>query len=66
MTSEKADLVSPTGMAGVTQRLAAGLDIRLNSPVQLVEWSQRGCWVTTAQERLECDEVVITLPVGGT
>lgn len=64
MVGERADTVVPAGMAAVTHKLAAGLEVRLNSPVQLVEWSQRGCWVTVPGERLECEQVVVTLPVG--
>ena len=64
MVEEKADLIAPGGMAQVVDKLAAGLEVRLSTPVSLVEWSQKGCWLTTPQGRLEADQVVVTLPVG--
>lgn len=64
MMDEKSDLVAPGGMAQVVDKLAQGLDVRLNSPVSLVEWSKTGCWVTAGSEKLEAEDVVITLPVG--
>jgi len=64
MIEEKADLIAPGGMAQVVDKLAAGLEVHLSTPVSLVEWSQKGCWITTGQGRVEADQVVVTLPVG--
>lgn len=64
MVDEKADLVAPGGMAQVVDKLAQGLNVRLNAPVSLVEWSNKGCRVTAGGQALEADQVVITLPVG--
>lgn len=65
MVGEKADLAVSGGMAQVIDRLAQGVPVQLSSPVQGVEWGQKGCWVTTASgERLECDQVVVTPSVG--
>ena len=64
MIDEKADLVAPGGMAQVVDKLAEGLEVRLSTPVSLVEWTSQGCWVTAGSEKLEADQVVITLPVG--
>lgn len=64
MVDEKADLVAPAGMAQVVDKLAQGLDVHLSSPVSLVEWSNKGCLVTTGSQKLEADRVVVTLPVG--
>lgn len=63
-TGEHADQVIPGGMAQVVDRLAEGVPVRLSSPVELVEWSNQGCWVTASGERLECDQVVLTPSVG--
>ncbi len=42
-----------------------GLDIRLNSPVTVLNWSDRGVAATlTSGERLEAERAVVTLPVG--
>lgn len=64
MMDEKADLVAPGGMAQVVHKLAQGLDVRLNTTVSLIEWSGQGCWVTAGSQKLEADQVVVTLPVG--
>ncbi|MBX3167272.1 MAG: FAD-dependent oxidoreductase [Candidatus Eremiobacteraeota bacterium] len=64
MIDEKADLVAPGGMAQVVDKLAQGLELHLNTPVSLVEWSNKGCWVTAGSEKLAAEHVVVTLPVG--
>jgi monoamine oxidase len=64
MVDEKADLVAPDGMGPVVEKLAEGLDVRLNTPVSLVEWGEKGCWVTAGGAKFEADKLLITLPVG--
>ncbi|MFN8610388.1 MAG: NAD(P)/FAD-dependent oxidoreductase [Vulcanimicrobiota bacterium] len=64
MVDEKADLVAPGGMAQVVDQLAEGLEVRLNTPVSLVEWSGKGCWVTAGDEKVQADKLLITVPVG--
>lgn len=64
MIDEKADLVAPGGMAQVVDKLSQGLEIRVSTPVSLVEWSNQGCWVTAGAEKLQADQVIVTLPVG--
>lgn len=64
MVGEHADHIVPGGMAQVVDKLGQGLEVHLGSPVQSLEWSNKGCWVTTGKEKLECDQVVVTLPVG--
>ena len=64
MVDEKADLVAPGGMAQVVEKLAEGLDVRLNTSVSLVEWSEKGCWVVAGDSKFEADKLLITLPVG--
>ena len=64
MIDEKADQIAPGGMAQVVDKLADGLEVRLSTPVSLVEWSPKGCWLTTPQGKVEADQVVVTLPVG--
>ncbi|MBS2039627.1 FAD-dependent oxidoreductase [bacterium] len=64
MVDEKADLIAPGGMAQVVDKLADGLEVRLNTPVSLVEWGPKGCWVTAGGQKFEADQLLITLPVG--
>lgn len=58
------DVLFPGGYDQVVQRLADGLDIRLNQIVQSVEYSGDGVAVTTMQNVFEGDYLVITLPLG--
>jgi monoamine oxidase len=51
------------GYATLMDALAAGLDIRLNTPVRTIEWSGGGVTVATDAGRFEADCVVITLPL---
>lgn len=64
MIGEKADEAVPGGMARIVNRLAEGVPVKLASPAQVVEWSDKGCWVTAAGERIECDQVIVTPSVG--
>lgn len=61
---EGGDVLFPNGYDQVIQRLAEGLDIRLNQIVQSVEYGEDGVTVTTTQGVFEADYAVITLPLG--
>lgn len=60
-----ADVVLTTGYDKILQPLARGLDIRLNQPVDLVEYeSGDGATVYAGDNAYECSFVVCTLPLG--
>lgn len=52
------------GYTTLLQQLAEGLDIRLSTPVQRIQWGATGAEIITAQGTFEADRVVITLPLG--
>jgi len=52
------------GYSRLTEHLAEGLDIRLNTVVERVAWSGAGVRVDTNQGVFEADQIVITLPIG--
>jgi monoamine oxidase len=52
------------GYSRLTVYLAEGLDIRLNTIVEWVDWSGRDVKVYTDKGLFEAEQVVITLPVG--
>ncbi len=53
------------GFKPLIEDAARGLDIRLNSPVTLLQWHGTGVAATLASgERLEAERAVVTLPVG--
>jgi monoamine oxidase len=52
------------GYSALTDHLAYGLDIRLNTIVERIEWSGEGVRVHTNNGVFEGDEVIITLPIG--
>jgi len=53
------------GFARLIERLAEGLDLRLNTSVTQVGYDTDKAWVTTAQgQRLEADRVIVTVPLG--
>jgi monoamine oxidase len=53
------------GYGRLHEALAEGLDIRLNTPIDLVEWGGDSVRVrTVGGESFEADRVVITLPLG--
>ena len=53
------------GYSALWQRMAADLDIRLNTPVTRVSWSFDGVTVATAGgETLEAERLIVTLPLG--
>jgi monoamine oxidase len=52
------------GYDNVPDHLAEGLDIRLNTVVERVDWSGEGVKVYTSQGVFEAGRVVITVPLG--
>lgn len=52
------------GYDALLQDLARGLPIRLNTPVERLEWGVGGARAYTANEVFEADRAVITLPLG--
>ena len=52
------------GYSRLIEHQAQGLDIRLNTIVKHIDWSDEGVRVETDQGLFEADQVVITLPVG--
>jgi monoamine oxidase len=59
------DLLFPGGFDQIPRFLARGLDIRLNSVVSQVRWSERGVeLVLSTGEALRADQVIVTVPLG--
>ncbi len=58
------DLVVPTGYGNLVTRSAAGLDIRLNEPVETIGWDGPGISVTTRSGTLRANACIVTVPVG--
>ncbi|MET1018369.1 MAG: NAD(P)/FAD-dependent oxidoreductase, partial [Microterricola sp.] len=58
------EVVFPDGYDRLPQRLAAGLDVRLEHVVSRVSWSAEGVTVATERGTLTADTVVLTVPVG--
>lgn len=59
------DVFFPGGYDQLTDLLARGLEIRLNSPVAHVRWDRPGVEVELASgERLLADRVIVTVPLG--
>jgi monoamine oxidase len=52
------------GYNHVIEHQGEGLDIRLNTIVEKIDWSGQGVRVYTNQGQFESDQVVITLPIG--
>lgn len=52
------------GYTRLLQRLAHGLDIRLNLPVRRVSWGPDGARVRCGDEAFDARHVVVTLPLG--
>ena len=51
------------GYIRLVEHLAAGLDIRLGTVVSAIDHGDAGCTVVTANERHECDRVVVAVPL---
>lgn len=60
----KGDFRVMDGYDRLAQHLAEGLDIRLNTPVNHIEWTANRVLVTTDREVFEADQVIITIPLG--
>ncbi len=58
------EVVFPDGYVVLPERLAEGLDIRLEHLVTRVDWSDDGVWVRTSHGDFSGDTTVITVPVG--
>lgn len=58
------EVVFPEGFDGLPDRLAEGLDVRLEHVVSAVRWSEDGVAVVTDHGDLTADRVVVTVPVG--
>lgn len=58
------DYVFPGGYAQVTDFLARGLDVRLNTVVNAVNYGDNGVQVQTSAGDFAADRAVVTLPIG--
>jgi len=58
------DSVFMNGAGSLTQKLAEGMDIRLDHAVRRVEHDGRGVRVYVGDRRFDADAVIITLPLG--
>ncbi len=58
------DLLLPRGYGALVGKTAQGLDIRLQSPVEIIDWSGAGVRVTSAKGALSARAAIVTLPVG--
>lgn len=58
------DVLFPGGYDQIVNRLAAGLDIRLNHIVSQVFYGDGGVTITTNQDTFRGDRAIITVPLG--
>ncbi len=58
------EAVLPGGYLRLLEVLTAGLDIRLSTPVSAVARHEGGVTVTTADDDVEADAVIVTVPLG--
>ena len=58
------DIMFPTGLNQLTDKLAEGLSIKLNQVVQSIEYSKKGVTVTTAGQSIDADYCLVTVPLG--
>jgi monoamine oxidase len=58
------DLLLTTGFGKLMEKLATGLDIRLNQRVLVVRQNDQGVTITTGGEDFEGDFALVTLPLG--
>lgn len=58
------EVVFPDGYDVLPERLADGLDVRLEHIVTRVDWSDDGVWVRTPHGDFSGDTTVVTVPVG--
>lgn len=57
-------VIFPQGYNQITNGLAQGLDIRLNTEVNLIKYSQNGVEVQTSNGIFTSEKVVVTIPLG--
>ncbi|MBL8098625.1 MAG: FAD-dependent oxidoreductase [Anaerolineales bacterium] len=57
-------VIFPNGYNQITNGLAQGLDIRLNTEVKLIKYSQSGVEVETSNGTFTSEKVVVTIPLG--
>jgi monoamine oxidase len=51
------------GYATLMEAMASGIDIRFETPVRRIDWSNGGCTAVCDDERFEADRIVVTLPL---
>ncbi|GMH40528.1 hypothetical protein BSKO_08432 [Bryopsis sp. KO-2023] len=61
---EGVDVVFPNGYAELLEKASKGLDIRLEHPVDLVEWGDCGVKIHSGENFLAAEAVVLTVPLG--
>ncbi|WP_026139586.1 flavin monoamine oxidase family protein [Leucobacter salsicius] len=58
------EVVFPDGYDALPRALAAGLDVRLETPVNRIAWSGGGVAVAAGETVFTADHVIVTAPVG--
>ena len=58
------DLVVQRGYGALAERAAEGLDVRLSTPVEAIDWSGAGVRVVTKSGVIGARAAIVTLPVG--
>ena len=58
------DLIVRQGYGTLVEKAAEGLDIRLSTPVEAIDWSGAGVRVTTKSGVIGARAAIVTLPVG--
>jgi monoamine oxidase len=52
------------GYSVLFDRLAEGIDVRLDTPIEAIERNRAGVTVHTAREAMRADRAIVTLPIG--
>ncbi|MFN3491840.1 MAG: flavin monoamine oxidase family protein, partial [Anaerolineales bacterium] len=58
------EVIFPQGYHQITNGLAQGLDIRLNTEVKFIKYSQNGVEVETSSGTFTSEKAVVTIPLG--
>ena len=58
------DSVLPGGMQQLVERMADGLDVRLNEVVTAIAYDNDGCRITTGSGEWHAGHVIVTVPLG--
>lgn len=58
------DAIVPDGLGRIAEHLAAGLDVRLSTPVTGITVRDDGVRVEAGEEAFEADHVIVTVPLG--